>query len=141
MAAVMLAGAVTGSSAGCSGPVAGAGATGGVVGGAVGAGTGAIIGSAISNGDIAASAALGAAIGVPLGVALAVTYYVNSEQYKKREMYAQIRQNQQLLYDQQRAIDSLREEIRAESPDIQMPEESDDDEDPYFGPGLGNPYR
>ena len=109
-------------------------------GAAVGAGTGAIIGSVISNGDVAASALLGTAIGAPAGLALGLVYYANSDIARKKTELDIMRRNQEILFQNERSLEVLRRQVRAESPQFEMPNDEDED-DPYFGVGLGNPYR
>ena len=114
-------------------------AVGGLGGAAVGAGTGAIIGSVIANGDIAASALLGGAIGLPVGLAAAAIYDYNSEQTLQEIKIEDIKRNQREILARQREIDSLREEVRGDSP-TGNPLESRR-EYRYLGASLGNPYR
>ena len=124
-------------STGCGNP-----AVDGAVGfGALGAGAGAIVGSVIKNGDVAASAALGGAIGIPIGIAIAVMQQPQSDENLEKERLAIIRRNQSILFEQQRDIDVMRDQVNSEAPQLQMPEEDEDAEDPYLGTTLGNPYR
>ena len=111
---------------------------GGFGGAAVGAGTGAIIGAAITNGDVAASALLGGAIGAPIGVALALMHYANSEENRKRTEMDMIRQNQDILFEQERQLDILRRQVWEERPHFEFPVEQD--EQPFGGATLGNPF-
>lgn len=114
-------------------------AVGGAGGAALGAGTGAIIGTVIANGDIGASALLGGAIGLPVGLAVAAIYDYNSERTLKEIKIDDIRRNQGEIMARQREIDSLREELREESPQGN-PEESSRGYQ-FNGASLGNPYR
>jgi hypothetical protein len=114
-------------------------ATGAVGGAALGAGTGAIIGSVIANGDIAASALLGGGIGLPAGLLIAAIYDYNSERSVRERKMDVIKANQEQIFNRQREIDALREEIRNDGPIGNPPEELR--EYRYDGATLGNYYR
>ncbi len=114
-------------------------AGGGVVGGAIGAGTGAIIGSVISNGAVGESALLGGAIGIPVGIAIAAMIDYNSQESQEQRYLEQLKQNQQLIFNQERQLERWREEVLKDSPKGTPPEELA--EHLYTGPTLGNPYR
>jgi hypothetical protein len=126
-------------SVGCSSTYTAPVATGGLAGAAAGAGTGAIIGAVISNGDIGASALLGTAIGLPVGLALGALYHYNSE-YKVAERKGDIiRANQEEIFNRQRELDALREDLRNEGFQGNPPET--DRHYYYNGNTLGNYYR
>lgn len=110
-------------------------AIGGVGGAAAGAGTGAIIGAAIANGDIAASALLGTAIGLPAGLAIAAIYDYSSQRSVSERRLAEIEANQRDIFNRQREIDALREQIRNDGPTGNPAEELRDYN--YSGPSLG----
>jgi hypothetical protein len=110
-------------------------AIGGIGGAAAGAGTGAIIGAAIANGDIAASALLGTAIGLPAGLAIAAIYDYSSSRSVSERRLEEIEANQRDIFDRQREIDALREQIRNDGPSGNPPEELRDYY--YSGASLG----
>lgn len=86
-----------------------------LAGGAVGAGTGAIVGSIIPDGNIAASAGLGALIGVPAGLAIGQYYVQHLEEQKLAQEKQAIRDRQVEIFNNERELESLRNEIRGES--------------------------
>jgi hypothetical protein len=112
---------------------------GGVVGGAVGAGTGAIIGSVIKNGAVGKSALLGGAIGVPVGIAIAAAIDYNSKESVEQRHIERLKQNQRMIFNQERQLERWREEVRKNYPKGTPAEELS--EDLYLGPSLGNPHR
>ena len=114
-------------------------AYGGIGGAAAGAGTGAIIGSVIANGDVATSALLGGAIGIPVGIALGAIIDYHSDARVQERQVAKIQRNQAEIYDRQRKLDRLREEIRDDGPTGNPPAEYRRYE--YDGNTLGNWYR
>lgn len=87
----------------------------GLAGGAAGAGTGAIVGSIIQDGNIAASAGLGALIGVPAGLALGQYYVQHLEEQKLAQEKQAIRDRQLEIFNNERELENLRNEIRSES--------------------------
>lgn len=112
---------------------------GGVVGGAVGAGTGAIIGSVIKNGAVGKSALLGGAIGIPVGMAIAAAIDYNSKESVEQRYIERVKQNQRMIFNQERQLEMWREEVRKNSPKGTPAEELS--ENLYLGPSLGNPHR
>lgn len=134
-----LSGALLLSATGCSSSYTAPVATGGLAGAAAGAGTGAIIGAVISNGDVAASALMGGAIGLPVGLALGALYHYNSE-FKVAERKGDIiRENQEEIFERQRELDALREDLKNEGYQGNPPES--DRHYHYNGNTLGNYYR
>ena len=130
---------VVSASSGCSSFHAAPLAVGTVGGAAAGAGTGAIVGTLIANGDVAASALLGGAIGIPVGLAIGAIYDYNSEPSVQERNRAEIEANQEEIFARQRELDSLREDLRDETPG-ENPADSNR-EYHYNGPTLGNYYR
>lgn len=114
-------------------------AYGGLGGAAAGAGTGAIIGSVIASGDIATSALLGGAVGIPVGIALGAIIDYHSDARVEERRIVQIQKNQGELYDRQRELDRLREEIRDAGPTGNPSHERHEYQ--YDGNTLGNWYR
>lgn len=112
-------------------------AAGGALGAAAGAGTGAITGAVISNGDIAASAVLGGAVGLPIGIALGIAYTAYDQEYQEKVLMDRYWENQNLLFQREREIEKLREQIRQDGPK-DLPDESLRDHN-YHGPRLGSP--
>ncbi len=112
------------------------GAAGGV---AAGAGTGALVGSLIANGDVAASALLGGAVGIPVGLAIAAAYDYNSEPSVQERNAATIEENQRELYERQKEIMRLRDQITNES--MESDQWHYNTEYHYNGHTLGNYYR
>jgi hypothetical protein len=110
-------------------------AVGGVGGAAAGAGTGAIIGAVIANGDIGASALLGTAIGLPAGLAIAALYDYTSDRSVAERRMEEIEMNQQDIFNRQREIDALREQIRNDGPSGNPADELRDYN--YSGASLG----
>jgi len=87
----------------------------GLAGGALGAGTGAIVGNIIQDGNVAASAGLGLAIGLPAGLAIGQYYVQRLEEQKLAQEKQTIRDRQQEIFDNERNLDALRNEIRGDS--------------------------
>lgn len=114
-------------------------AYGGLGGAAAGAGTGAIIGTVIANGDVATSALLGGAIGIPVGIALGAIIDYHSDARVTERRVAKIQKNQAEIYDRQRELDRLRDEIRDDGPTGNPPADLKQYE--YDGNTLGNWYR
>jgi hypothetical protein len=110
-------------------------ATGGILGIAGGAGAGAIVGTLISRGDVLASSLLGGAIGLPLGLALGYAWQMNSEKYQQAALISRYVDNQELIMQQEREIEALREEAEREIPKT-MPD-SDLKQYQYIGSTLG----
>jgi|694.fasta_scaffold03396_19 hypothetical protein len=108
-------------------------------GAAAGAGTGAIIGTVIANGDVATSALLGGAIGIPVGIALGAIIDYHSDARVTERRTAKIQKNQAEIYDRQRELDRLRDEIRDAGPTGNPPKDLQRYE--YDGNTLGNWYR
>jgi hypothetical protein len=112
---------------------------GSVGGAAAGAGTGAIVGALIANGDVAMSALLGGAVGIPIGLAIGAIYDYHSEPTQRERNEVIIQKNQEDIFNRQRQLDDLREEIRNEGPHGN-PNESDRHYH-YNGPTYGSYYR
>jgi len=87
----------------------------GLAGGAAGAGTGALVGSIIEDGNIVASAGLGALIGVPAGLAIGQYYVQHLEEQKLAQERQAIRDRQLEIFNNERELENLRNEIRSES--------------------------
>jgi len=115
-------------------------AVGAVGGGVAGAGTGAIIGSVISNGAIGASAVAGGAIGIPVGLAVGMIYDYNSEASVRERKLNQIEANHRELFNREREIEAMREQILNDGPSGSNPSEELRDYQ-YDGNTLGNYYR
>lgn len=116
-------------------------ATGGLIGGVAGAGTGALVGAVIANGDIAASAALGGIIGIPIGIAAGIIYDQYYSEKSKEDVRAElIRTNHQRIFERERQLEALREQINSEAP-RGLPDPSLREKNPFVGPSLGNYYR
>jgi hypothetical protein len=110
----------------------------GVASGLAGAGTGALIGSLIKNGDIPLSAAFGASVGVPLGIVAGALYLRYLSPAGPIDRTREIKLNQELIFQNERDIQRLRDKIREEGPgdaDKSMREYI------YTGPTRGNYYR
>ena len=112
--------------------------TGGLFGTAVGVGTGALVGMVISRGDVVASALLGGAIGLPVG--LAIGYHLQEREHRiEKEKVNRYLDNQHIIMQREKEIESLRDEVMRDSPSGEP-----DDADAiyiYKGATLGNPRR
>ena len=111
-------------------------------GAALGAGSGALIGSMISNGDVAMSAALGAGVGAGLGLALVLLNQQsmsNASSYSGPDHSDEFRANQDEIFDNDRAIEQMREDLQSNEPDGMPNRERR--EFIYDGQTFGNVYR
>ena len=115
----------------------------GIFGGAaLGAGSGALVGSLISNGDVAMSAALGAGIGAGAGLAVALLAQqslAEGSSDRGPDISEEFRANQDEIYDNDRIIEDMREELEANEPEG-MPSRKRR-EFIYDGQTFGNVYR
>lgn len=135
----IITGVLTGSLSGCSSFHAAPLAIGSVGGAAAGAGTGALIGTVIANGDVAASALLGGAVGIPIGLALGALYDYNSEKSVSERKRVEINANQDEIFARQRQLDTLREQLRNDTPGYSPPDS--ERQYHYNGASFGNYYR
>jgi hypothetical protein len=87
----------------------------GLAGGVAGAGTGALVGHLIEDGNIAASAGLGALIGLPAGLAIGQYYVQHLEEQKLAHEKQAIKDRQIEIFNNERQLEDLRNEIRGES--------------------------
>ena len=111
-------------------------------GAALGAGTGALVGSLISNGDVAMSAALGAGVGAGVGLAVALLNQQSisgANSNSGPDYTTEFRANQDEIYDNDRVIEEMREELQASEPDGMPSRERR--EFIYDGQTFGNVYR
>lgn len=90
----------------------------------IGAGTGAGIGAVISNGDPGKSALLGAAIGLVAGGITGAIVQSQDEETKRKEFIEKVRHNQQDIYNREREIDVLREQVERDIPHTNPPQET-----------------
>lgn len=116
-----------------------------VGGGLLGASAGAIAGALISNGDIAKSALLGGALGIPAAIALTLLLNSGSETDPARiDREPIIKANEEKIFQRERDLVTLREQVVGESPDYDF-EYSDRgdriDGAIYNGHTQGNPFR
>ena len=111
-------------------------------GAALGAGTGALVGSLISNGDVAMSAALGAGFGAGAGLAIALLAQqslAEGSSDRGPDISDEFRSNQDEIFDNDRVIDDMREELQAGEPEGMPSRERR--EFIYDGQTFGNVYR
>ncbi|MGI6680533.1 MAG: YMGG-like glycine zipper-containing protein [Bdellovibrionota bacterium] len=90
----------------------------------IGAGTGAGIGAVISDGDPGKSALLGAAIGLVAGGITGAIVERQDEEKQRREFLERVRHNQQDIYNKEREIDILRQQVESEIPHGLPPQET-----------------